>query len=168
MQQKLIVFIRHAHRDNRVRDLDNGLSEKGLRQTRRLERYLIRRLEKEDWQGEDLVFFSSPKVRCTETLWPLARAVGQDLIIREDLTEQKRGEDFGAFQLRVQKEIEAILAHPQSVFFICGHGDFLPLAAYHFLGVAVNFKKAGWFEFSLYEGQFSLEQYLPSLKLFIQ
>lgn len=168
LQEKLLVFIRHAHRENSLRELDNGLSEKGLGQTQRLLRYFLRRQEKESWQAEDFSFFTSPKLRCVQTLEPLAKAAGVPLVIRPELTEQKRNESFGAFQQRVQAESENLLQQPAPVIFICSHGDFLPLSIYHFLGVAVNFKKAGWLEFSSYEGQFSLEQYLPSLKLFIQ
>ena len=53
---KTLVFIRHSHRDNTQRELDNGLSEKGQDQAKAIRRFFMDRFAAEKFdQGLWLV-----------------------------------------------------------------------------------------------------------------
>jgi broad specificity phosphatase PhoE len=66
MIHKRIVFIRHAHRDTEIHSRDNGLSEKGKKQVRQVVRFSRSR------ELENALFLTSPKIRCVETITPVA------------------------------------------------------------------------------------------------
>jgi broad specificity phosphatase PhoE len=70
---ELIVFLRHAHRDKPIPDKDNGLSDKGRKQ--------VEDLLKDFKKGKipkARIFWSSPKIRCQETLEPLSEVNGAE------------------------------------------------------------------------------------------
>lgn len=165
---KTLILIRHAHRDTSQRELDNGLSEKGQRQTRRLVKYFQKRFRHEDWGADEVQFESSPKVRCLETLSPIAQIMGKTVNLEPRLTEQKPQEGFARFQARLQDYLKSWTESSASVTLICGHGDALPLMTYHLLGAAVDFKKAGFLELQWEAGQAHLKQFIPSLKPFFE
>lgn len=159
--KKTLVLIRHGHRDNSVRSRDNGLSEKGQEQARWLKKYFFRRFEERD----GLWLVSSPKVRCIETLEPIAKEGGFEVDCNPDLTEQSAGETLVKFETRIRRFLEEWAHSPQPLTLVSSHGDWLPLAARHLLGADFDFKKGSWLELE-WDGRGILRSYIPSFKLF--
>lgn len=163
---RTLILIRHAHRDTSNRNLDNGLSDKGQKQVKRLVKYFQKRFRYEEWSVSNIKFESSPKLRCVQTLQPLAQIVGSQVIEQAELSEQNPNESFAKFQARLQNYLKRWIESDIPVLVVCGHGDTLPLMVFHLLGTAVDFKKAGFLELEWESGQAHLKQYIPSLKLF--
>lgn len=160
---KTLIFIRHAHRDNTNRSKDNGLTEKGKMQARALKKYFSARFER----PESLWLVSSPKKRCQETLAPIATVGGYDIDINPDLDEQSTGEQLQKFEQRVQHFIQEWHRMPQEITIVCSHGDWLPVAVYHLLGLRCDFKKGGWLELE-WDGSAQLKWFIPTFKPFFE
>jgi broad specificity phosphatase PhoE len=111
------LFIRHAHRPTFDRDLDNGLSEKGQEQGRRLVKFL----KKEGRLDKIAGLCSSPRLRCVETAEFVAEATGLELVIDEQLDERGQSESDRDFQKRVRTFAERALDMKRVCFF--SHGD---------------------------------------------
>ena len=77
---KKLILVRHAHRDTDVRTRDNGLSDKGKDQVKKLIEFGCERLK-----NEEVAFFTSPKKRCQETIGPVAKEFKKEVIIDERL-----------------------------------------------------------------------------------
>ncbi len=161
-KKKAIMFIRHAHRDNLDRSLDNGLSAKGKRQAERLRVYMTKRLGTEFSPPRLL---SSPKLRCQETLNPLACQLGIALDVHIGLAEQGVRETSKQFEERIHAFLAWALGLSVGSIVVCSHGDWLPLAVFHLLGIVVSFKKGSVLELQWADGQSHLISYLPSLKM---
>lgn len=120
MSKKKLVLIRHAHRKvPKDRTEDNGLSKKGLRQVEKLLSY---------WSNAEkagrVVFLSSPKKRCVQTIAPLAEIFGEKLSIDPLLDEQKqKGESNKDFSGRVKAFLETSKSGQAETVFICSHAD---------------------------------------------
>jgi broad specificity phosphatase PhoE len=131
-----LVLLRHAHRDTSAgRGRDNGLSSKGWRQAAAFAA----------WAGKSLpldrtIFASSPKVRCLETLAPLARPVRS----WPSLGEQRGRESDAAFRKRVALALRAALRKKAKVVVLCSHGDWLPVAAELLTGRSLDWRKGAW------------------------
>jgi broad specificity phosphatase PhoE len=140
------VFIRHGHRDTSDRLKDNGLSDKGLEQSRRLAAYFKTRFVSD--RGKDaetrLALFSSPKKRCIETLGPIAKLLGAKIAISDLLVEQTGLETESAFKKRIGKFLRE--DHGCETAIVCSHGDWIPYAIELLSGASVDVKKASWVE----------------------
>jgi len=134
--EKYLFLVRHAHRDNTVRSKDNGLTEKGRRQARALLKYIALT---EDIAALD--FVSSPKVRCYETIEPIARAAGSRIKTSAHLQERQKQENTAQFNGRLQKFISWWQATPSTHVLACSHGDVLPALAQMLVGGKLEFKK---------------------------
>ncbi len=165
---KTLILIRHAHRDTDEREQDNGLSEKGLKQVSRLAKYFQKRFKFEEWQASDLNFESSEKVRCVQTLQPVAQLMGRAPHIHPGLMEQTPGESFAKFQARIENYLREWSESKALVTMACSHGDVLPLMTYKLVGAAVDFKKAGFVEIEWEAGQAQIKQAIASLKPFYE
>lgn len=113
------IFLRHAHRDTSDKNLDNGLSPRGIRQGKRLE----------EWIKKNHPFvlehvFSSPKKRCLETAQFVCKVLNLKLEVLTELDEQNPFETEKEFKKRIQRLIESSSFLNQSLF--CSHGDVLP------------------------------------------
>src|SRR4051812_29682252 len=95
--EKILVLVRHAHRDTSCREADNGLSEKGQTQAVRLKSELAAKLA-----NKQPLFVSSPKKRCIETLKPLAKTFRKDVQIDPLLLEEASEEKSSEFIDRIQ------------------------------------------------------------------
>lgn len=67
----------------------------------------------------------SPKKRTHSTFRPLAQHLGLQLIVQEDLLEQKSDESLSEFRLRVTRTLEAAATRKDSVVFLCSHYDWV-------------------------------------------
>lgn len=163
---KQLILIRHAHRDNSDRGLDNGLSPKGEKQARWLKRYVEGRFSREEWKDLKAVLLSSPKKRCVETLLGLSEHFDLPCEKEMDLDEQKPNESFAQFEARIHEFLKWWVKDAPPVVVACSHGDWLPLAVFHLLGASVEMKKGSWLEVEFDHGRPQLKGFIPSFKAF--
>ena len=131
------IFLRHAHREIFDRSTDNGLSEKGHEQGRKIQKWM------KEHSPEPERVFSSPKLRCRETAEYVAEMYGLRVEILQELDEQHPDETDLAFRKRVAELFRSKNCPPRSVF--CTHGDWLPELASQ-LGLAgVEIRKGDLF-----------------------
>ena len=163
---RTLILIRHAHRETSNRALDNGLSDKGVRQARWIREFASRRFSKVEWRKNGGLLLTSPKRRCLETLEPFAKWAEAKIDARLDLEEQRHGET----QVRLQQRIETFLTgwreQTNLLTVACTHGDWLPLALQSLLGEGFDVKKGGWVEIELANSRPQLRWYIPSFKHF--
>jgi len=140
MKPRRLILVRHAHRDKPYgRQADNGLSEKGKRQARKLVGFLSKRC-KEDVPR----LLSSPKVRCMETLAPFAKKWGLEVIADSLLDEQSDHpprERMSSVEKRAEKFCEEWLKAKEDTVVACSHGDWLPICLAQLLGIELELKK---------------------------
>ena len=108
-----LYLVRHAHAGSRAGwagadDFERPLSDKGQSQARYFAGHVEARPIRKLW--------SSPAVRCIQTLEPLAEAL--DLEVRE-ADELAEGAD-------PDRAIEFLLAHTRHDAVFCSHGDLIP------------------------------------------
>jgi broad specificity phosphatase PhoE len=150
---KRLVLIRHAHRSTEDRTRDNGLSEKGHEQTKRLVKFARERLESDSDSFGKIEFLSSPKKRCRETLGPVADAIKSKVTIEPLLDEHHPGETASLFTSRVQEFLEKWKAQGSDLSVLCSHGDWIPLAVQLLTGAKIGLKKAAWCEIEYTGGE---------------
>lgn len=108
-----LYLVRHAHAGSRAGwagadDMQRPLSDKGRSQARHFADAVADRPIRKLW--------SSPAVRCVQTLEPLADATGEHVKVAHQLTE---GADPDA-------AIAFLLAHARHDAAFCSHGDLIP------------------------------------------
>jgi 8-oxo-dGTP diphosphatase len=154
-----VYLVRHGHAASRSRWLGDDdrrpLSATGVLQAE----YLVTLLGHADIKQ----ICSSPSVRCTETVAPLARKLGLEIVECQELTEGAEPEDAVTFLLQ-----QAHAAAPGDVV-ICSHGDLIPrvirrLAASGTRTIDPNLAQKGSVWELNYDGQTVVEgRYLPPL-----
>lgn len=143
MAKKKLIIIRHAHRDVFDPLDDNGLSEKGRAQARNIRKYFEKAIGK-----AEVKIFSSPRLRCQETLAPICSYLDIELETLDLLDEgaQKKG---GAMDKRIKEFKTWWIAKGPSLVLICSHGDWIPEFTRLVLGESIELKKGGWAELHL-------------------
>jgi broad specificity phosphatase PhoE len=132
---RTLVLIRHAHRVKlRGGRADNGLSPKGARQAKRVLRQLLREFGRN--ARPDLV--SSPKLRCLETLEPIARKLRIGLEADSLLGEGPR---VGP---RARRWLAAWKRGRSRLTLACSHGDVLPELLRAAVGAGLDLRKGAW------------------------
>jgi broad specificity phosphatase PhoE len=162
---KRLILLRHAHRDMTDRRTDNGLSEKGRKQVQSLVNFFENRMD-DDGSFKEAQFFSSPKKRCLETLGPLAEKARRSIVIRQELTEQHDDESIQSLDQRIHQFFHSWTQEGASTTFMCSHGDILPLAAFHLLGVSFDIRKGSWLELEWSGGRAHLQWFVRNFKFF--
>ncbi len=142
---KTLILVRHGHRDNSVRTLDNGLSDKGREQAKAIKRFFAARFPQEELKS-GVWFVSSPKVRCIETLLPTAKAFNAEVDAHPLLDEQSSRERIDSLEARVQSFLKEWQKSDVSLTIASSHGDWLPLAMFILTGLHFDPKKGSWFE----------------------
>lgn len=142
---KTLILIRHAHRDYSDRTHDNGLSKKGREQAKLLQQFFKKRMQ-QDFKGIKPVLLSSPKLRCLETLVPIAKST--KIKVEEDarLIEALSHEDSRAFQDRVRIFLDDWMRSGAALTIACSHGDWIPMAFSVLFEMQVDVRKASWTE----------------------
>jgi len=163
---KTLILVRHAHRDNSRRELDNGLTEKGKKQAQWIRKFALSRMKEEGWEKSQITLISSPKVRCLETLEPLAKSLEIKILASNDLLEMQNRESLEQVDQRIHHFLHQWTQKSTDVTLICSHGDWLPMAAFHLLGISVDFKKGGWVEIEWNDGRAHLQWSIRSFKPF--
>lgn len=165
--QKTLILIRHAHRDNTQRELDNALSEKGREQAKLIKRFFTERFSKDEL-GKGLWLVSSPKIRCVETLQPIAKVMERQVDVHPGLDEASARESIKAFETRIQSFLHEWQESKIPMTILCSHGDWLPTAVGQLMGIQQDFKKGAWLELET-EGAFhAIRWYIPSFKHFFK
>lgn len=133
---KTLVMIRHAHRSKKLgRDLDNGLSDKGIKQAERLGSFYASRF------GEvRALLLSSPKRRCIETLEPIARETSSKI------REWKCLDEEGDIPHKIETFLTDWEKHHDPLTLLCSHGDWIPEFFQRELKIAVDLEKGAWAE----------------------
>jgi 8-oxo-dGTP diphosphatase len=149
MSDKTLVLIRHAHRDTTRREADNGLSDKGRKQAAALAKHFARMFPEETSPK----ILSSPKLRCVETVTPIARlGDGRKIQASQALLERGARESQAAFEKRIRGFLEWWKTEGPAVTVACSHGDWLPEALRLLTGANVEFRKGAWVELGLSGG----------------
>jgi 8-oxo-dGTP diphosphatase len=150
---KILVLVRHAHRDTAVPSADNGLSKRGRRQAE-----AVKRFYKERFGKDTSLLISSPKKRCVETLEPLADKLGVRL-----RTDGRLGEGSKGLEERTQEFLSWWRDQAPHRVVACSHGDWIPEFLNLAVGATLPLKKGGWAELSLDHNDIRLETWLQSL-----
>jgi len=162
---KTLILIRHGHRDTSNRELDNGLSDKGRDQAKAVKRFFTSRFSEEDFKG-GLWLVSSPKIRCIETLLPMTKSLDRPVDAHPQLDERNANEPSGRMEERVQTFLHEWTRSQAALTVLSSHGDWLPIATYHLLGLDIEPKKGSWLELEWSGGQAALKWYIPSFRHF--
>ena len=141
IKSKRLIFIRHAHRDILDRSTHNGLSEKGKHQSQLLRDQLISK-----YSFENCVLYSSPKLRCIETLQPLAESLNHQIHVLSTLDEKHLHETESEFKRRIQNFVDEWKKSEHALTVACSHGDWLPFAVYQLTATYTDFEKGEWAE----------------------
>jgi broad specificity phosphatase PhoE len=146
--KKTLVLIRHAHRNVDDSLKDNGLSERGQDQVKKMVKFYKNRFE-----ASKAAFFSSPKKRCIETISPVAKEAQAKLAnVDERLDEHGPGENSALFFARMEEFLDVWKYEGEALTVICSHGDWIPYAVQKLTGREISLKKCGWVEIEYEEG----------------
>ena len=112
----MIFIVRHAHAGNRSGwsgpDHKRPISPKGIKQTRLLTQYLVKK-------GATQIF-TSPYLRCIQTVAPLAHAINTHYIDLPELAEGAPPEGAAAL-VRTAKDGTVICSHGDVLAGLVGH-----------------------------------------------
>ena len=155
--EKQIFFIRHGHAHqghNGDPDL-RALSEKGKLQALESAEFLARAIDPDRLQTIDL--YSSPKLRCLETMAPISDKLGVKLLQTPLLTETHYDESTSAFIGRIQEFIARWLRSSASTAIACTHSDVIPEAVRLMTRIDIHgVKNAGIYEIGTTSGKSEL------------
>lgn len=154
MTTKTLILIRHAHRDTDLGQKDNGLSEKGFLQVERLVRFAQKRFK--DLSPQQIVFFSSPKLRCQQTVTPVAKQLHSTVTIDPHFDESGAFESSHEILERLELSLDDWKGSSADVGVFCSHGDIIPILVRHLTGVELSLKKSGWIELQYRAGRYEL------------
>lgn len=151
--EQTLVILRHAHRDtSQSSALDNGLSEKGLEQAKKIKKYY-----EKNFSDYPTVVLSSPKRRCLETVKKLAKAADVEVIVSPALDE---GGDLLGKTLELLHELSDI---PAELVVLCSHGDVIPVLTHQLIGTEILLDKGGWIQLERVAGRYHLQWVLQDL-----
>jgi len=145
LNEKTLILVRHAHRDkDQGAGFDNGLSEKGQDQARKIGAHFATRLE-----GSNPVFLTSPKKRCVETIQAIYKAVLKDTKnVKAPKVEELLGE--GPYiDDRVEKFFDWWKDEASDLVVACSHGDWIPTFVHFTVGIDIPLKKAAYVQLNL-------------------
>ncbi|MBC7690499.1 MAG: histidine phosphatase family protein [Methylotenera sp.] len=163
MKEKLLILVRHAHRDTSERELDNGLSERGRKQAREVLKAFETHWES-DFKNGKIALISSPKKRCIETLDPLSKHLETAVQISPLLDEQHSSENSASMLKRIEQFISWWKNDAPPLTLACSHGDWLPVCTEELVGSPVGFEKGAWVVISLEVDPASGPKARPQLK----
>ncbi|MCC7441095.1 MAG: histidine phosphatase family protein [Bdellovibrionales bacterium] len=147
--EKVLVLVRHAHRDTADVNQDNGLSSKGRDQAERLMDTFRKRFP----DARNVALLSSPKKRCQETFNSIARGSASKVSVDPRLDEGASAESNQMFESRVQAFLDWWRHEGPETLIACSHGDWIPVALFLLTGARAEIHKAAWCEIQLVEGQ---------------
>jgi len=146
-----LILIRHAHRDIQSRELDNGLSEKGRSQAEASAKILHKL-----FSAYSPRIISSPKQRCVETAYAIAKQYETSVQIDESLIEKGPSEESRNFRVRIQKWIREFELMEAPLLIACSHGDWIPTAFKFILEEEIQLRKSAWIVLDFEDGIWQL------------
>ena len=136
---RTLILARHAHREKTLGGLlDHGLSEKGHAQAKEIRKVLEKRLQK--YPSNSIVFLSSPKKRCFQTLEQLADKIGIPIELDHSLDEG------GDVEAKASQFSEKWLESEFLITIACSHGDIIPVITTTLLKSRLSLEKGAFFE----------------------
>jgi 8-oxo-(d)GTP phosphatase len=134
--EKTLIVVRHAHREKDAgKEADNGLSDLGHEQAQRI----LKRFASE--YGDTCPrprLVSSPKIRCMETLRPIADHCDIEL-------EKSPLLDEGGDLLKSARQfLKDWSDSPDPLTIICSHGDWIPVFMKLATGESLDLGKGGY------------------------
>ncbi len=148
MSSKSLVLIRHAHRNTDDRSADNGLSEKGESQVKKLVKFC-----RERFKDRDVVFLTSPKKRCIQTLTPVAEDWKKEIRVDERLDELRPNESTTQYLARIDEFLDFFKYECEDTIVICSHGDVIPILIQKLTLAKTGLKKCGYAEIEYFSGE---------------
>lgn len=148
-----LIIIRHAHRDTSSgSSRDNGLTEKGQEQAKKLKKYFKSHF------GQTLpVILSSPKVRCVETVEKISKQTGAAIEIEPLLDEG------GGLEQKAERLEFKLSEMGSEVVILCSHGDVIPVLTMHLVGTPILLDKGGWIHLEQVGKRFTLRQVVQQI-----
>lgn len=135
---KTLIIVRHAHRDtSQGRELDNGLSATGKKQTKKFTKFYLK-----NFGRMKPMILSSPSKRCVQTVKPLATKL--KVPIKRTLSLFEEGDEEKGFKTRVSKFCKKARKSKSETVILCSHGDWIPIALKLLTGKARELKKGEW------------------------
>ena len=134
--QNSLILVRHGHRDtDQGRGADHGLSKKGQAQAKRVAKHFHAVFGK-----RKALILSSPKRRCVETVFPVAR------MIRCQVRASSLLDEGGALEKKVRRFLKWWFKEAPELTVLCSHGDWIPECTKALLGTEIHLDKGGWIE----------------------
>jgi phosphohistidine phosphatase SixA len=140
--EKLLILLRHAHRDTDAgASVDNGLSKMGEKQAENILEYFRARFHK----GKDysIELSTSPKKRCQETIAPIADYIDQKVSIVPELGEARDSREMDLF---CNMFFDTAKKSQADLYILCSHGDWIPHFLHRFAGLDAKCSKGSWTE----------------------
>lgn len=152
----MIYIVRHAHAGNRASwsgpDDKRPISPKGILQAKAVSKYLAKNGARQ--------IFTSPFLRCVQTVAPLAHKLGLGYVDLPELAEGAPPEGAAAL-LRTAKKGTVICSHGDVLSSLIGH-----LAAHGApIGPNTEIPKAAIWRFKLDDGRVKKAKYIPPPKV---
>lgn len=152
----MIYIVRHAHAGNRSRwsgpDHKRPISHKGVLQAKALAKYLAKNGARQ--------IFTSPFLRCVQTVAPLAHRLELGYVDLPELAEGAPPEGAAAL-LRTAKKGTVICSHGDVLASLVGH-----LAAHGApIDIDTEIEKAGVWRLKLDDGRVTKAKYMPPPKV---
>ncbi len=149
---KRLVIVRHAHRDKPMGSaFDNGISKKGRKQAK-----AIVKLYRERFDDEMALIYSSPKLRCIETVEPLASKIASKIVPLDLLIESGPEEGPEDLVRRVRQFCTQWKKESSPIVIACSHGDWIPVFFQELVGTPIDLKKGAWAEIESKNGETKL------------
>lgn len=132
--------------------IDNGISKKGEHQANLLLKHFI-----SNFKDQNPEIVSSPKLRCIETVEPIAKSLDCNIKINQLLDEG------GNHLEKTNKFLRWWLEEAPELVIACSHGDWIPVFIGQITGSEIELSKGGWAEFHLTKGKTSLYSLIQNL-----
>lgn len=150
--KKILVLVRHAHRDVTHRHADNGLTDKGRTQAVAFKDHFV-----DTWEASDKKtawkIFTSPKVRCRETVEPLAEHLKIEAEVFQLLNEFSATETEKDFIRRIHDFYEWWKNQAPPHIVACSHGDWIPEFLSLVIDKNISLKKGAWLTLEYKDGE---------------
>ncbi len=157
--KKTLVIVRHAHRDTRHHLLDNGLTPKGREQAKKILKFYKTRFSLEKpW------LLTSPKIRCVQTISPLALWLDISLVKDQRLLDLRESKSGHKKSVRVQHFLHWWEEKAPALTLVCSHGNWIEEVLLTLSGKPLALKKGGWAEFVVEGKTKSLTWFIPTFK----
>lgn len=150
---KILILCRHGDREVVSAGVDSGISESGRIQAQALATTFAKK-----FSGQTPLVLSSPRLRCQQTLKPLATLTHSPVKIDPLLSERNSAETQHVFIMRVASFLDQIRESQEPLIISCSHGDWIPTAVDLWTGQWVDVLRGSWIELEVSEDNVKLKE----------